>query len=107
MTLFRALDAARFFGVRAAFLLVGFLRPDFPLAKLLLAETLGAGGRYLEALDVYESIRPGVPAYWAARLSAAPCGGCYGRSSWPAPLRSSISVSSSFLINFGDLENLR
>jgi tetratricopeptide (TPR) repeat protein len=47
------------------------LKPDFPLAELLLAETMVRGERHQEALDVFESIDPDVPAYWSARLSAS------------------------------------
>ncbi len=47
------------------------MKPDFPLADLLLADTLVRGERFDEALDVYQSIRPGIPAYWAAQLSAS------------------------------------
>ena len=48
-----------------------YMKADFPLADLLLADTLVRGERYLEALDVYQSIRQGVPAHWAAQLSAS------------------------------------
>ncbi len=48
-----------------------YMKAEFPLADLLLADTLVRGERYLEALDVYQSIRQGVPAHWAAQLSAS------------------------------------
>ena len=48
-----------------------YMKSDFPLADLLLADALVRRERYLEALDVYQSIRSGVPAHWAAQLSAS------------------------------------
>lgn len=47
------------------------MKPDFPLAELLLAETMVRGERYQEALDVYGAIDPDAPASWSARLSAS------------------------------------
>jgi len=47
------------------------MKPDFPLAKLLLAETMIRGGRQAEALEIYETVRPSASAYWAAQLSAS------------------------------------
>jgi len=47
------------------------MKPDFPLAELLLAETMVRGERYQEALDIYDAIRPDAPAHWSGLLSAA------------------------------------
>ena len=47
------------------------MKPDFPLAELLLAETMVRGERYQEALEIYRAIRPEAPAHWSGRLAAS------------------------------------
>ena len=47
------------------------MKPDFPLADLLLGDTLVRGERYEEALDVYQAVPHDIPAHWAAQLSAS------------------------------------
>jgi tetratricopeptide (TPR) repeat protein len=47
------------------------LKPDFPLAALLVGDVLEAAHRSVEALAVDRSIAPGSPYGWAARLRAA------------------------------------
>jgi len=48
-----------------------FLRPDFPLAQLLVADIAEARHHEAEALAVYQSIDPKSPFSWTARLRAA------------------------------------
>ena len=47
------------------------LRPQFPLAQLLLADILSAQNKPEESLAVLAEIPPGSPYYWSARLRAA------------------------------------
>ncbi len=47
------------------------LRPDFPLAKLLLGEVLDSFRRYADAVEVYRSIDPDGAYGWVARLRMA------------------------------------
>jgi tetratricopeptide (TPR) repeat protein len=47
------------------------LKPDFPLAALLVGDILEAAHRSVEALAIDRSIEPGSPYGWAARLRAA------------------------------------
>ncbi len=53
-----------------------FLRPDFPVARILLGDILSERGRDEEALQVYRAIDPATPAGWTARLRS---GGALGR----------------------------
>ena len=48
-----------------------YMKPDFPLADLLLGDTLVRGERYEEALEVYQAVPRDIPAHWAAQLSAS------------------------------------
>jgi tetratricopeptide (TPR) repeat protein len=47
------------------------LRPDFDMAKLLLADIYEAQGQLPSSIAVYESINPRVPIAWSARLRTA------------------------------------
>lgn len=47
------------------------LRPDFPLARVVLADLLEAGRRSEAALALYRSTDPASPYSWTARLRAA------------------------------------
>lgn len=47
------------------------LRPDFPLAQMLAADTLDDMGRLSASDQIYSSIAPGSPAYWTAQLRLA------------------------------------
>jgi tetratricopeptide (TPR) repeat protein len=47
------------------------IRPQFPLAQLLLADTLSAQNKPDESLALLGEIQPGNPYYWSARLRAA------------------------------------
>ena len=47
------------------------LRPDFSMAKLLIADVYEAEGHIESAITVYESIDPNAPASWSARLRTA------------------------------------
>jgi len=47
------------------------LRPQFPLAQLLLADVLSAQNKPEESLVVLAEIAPGTPYYWSAQLRAA------------------------------------
>src|SRR2546430_9601752 len=47
------------------------LRPQFPLAQLLLADVLSAQNKPEESLTVLDEIQPGSPYYWSARLRGA------------------------------------
>ena len=47
------------------------LRPQFPLAQLLLADVLSAQNKPQESLAVLAEILPGTPYYWSARLRGA------------------------------------
>jgi tetratricopeptide (TPR) repeat protein len=47
------------------------LRPQFPLAQLLLADNLSAQEKPAESLAVLADIPPGSPYYWSARLRSA------------------------------------
>jgi tetratricopeptide (TPR) repeat protein len=47
------------------------LKPDFPLAALLVGDILEAAHRSAEALAIDRSIEPGSPYGWSARLRAA------------------------------------
>jgi tetratricopeptide (TPR) repeat protein len=51
--------------------LAGFLRPDFPINQILLAEIYGLQGRKESAKSLYESIRPGTFYRWMANLRVA------------------------------------
>lgn len=48
-----------------------YLKPDFPLAQLLLGEVLDSFGQYEEAAKVYRSIDPADAYGWAARQRLA------------------------------------
>ena len=48
-----------------------YLRPDFPLAQLLLAEVYEGFGRYGEAVEIYREINPAGAYGWVARLRLA------------------------------------
>lgn len=48
-----------------------YLRPDFPLAQLLMGDVFDEFGQYREAADVYRSIDPDSGHGWAARLRLA------------------------------------
>jgi len=47
------------------------LRPQFPLAQLLLADILSAQQKPEESLAVLADVAPGSPYYWSARLRSA------------------------------------
>ena len=47
------------------------LRPEFDVARMLVGETLDALNRPEKALAIYQSIGPGSPFAWTARLRAA------------------------------------
>jgi tetratricopeptide (TPR) repeat protein len=47
------------------------LRPDFPIAQLLVADILEGEHRPAEALEIDKSLTPQSPYYWSARLRAA------------------------------------
>jgi tetratricopeptide (TPR) repeat protein len=47
------------------------LRPDFPVAKLLVADIYEGQGHLESAISVYESIDPRAPVSWSARLRTA------------------------------------
>lgn len=47
------------------------LRPDFDMAKLLLADIYEAEGHLASSIAVYESINPRAPVAWSARLRTA------------------------------------
>ncbi len=51
--------------------LAGFLRPDFPINQILLAEIYGFQGRKESAKSLYETIRQGTPHRWMADLRVA------------------------------------
>lgn len=48
-----------------------YLKPDFPLAQLLLGEVLDSFGQYEEAAKVYRTVDPAGAYGWAARLRLA------------------------------------
>ncbi len=48
-----------------------YLRPDFPLAQLLMGDVFDEFGRYQEAAEVYRAIDPDTPFGWVARLRLA------------------------------------
>lgn len=48
-----------------------YLQPDFPLARILIADILQGRGDLVEANAVYGAIRPGNVGYWAAQLRVA------------------------------------
>jgi tetratricopeptide (TPR) repeat protein len=48
-----------------------YLRPDFPLAQLLLADVYEGFGRYAEAAEIHRAIDPAGAYGWAARLRLA------------------------------------
>jgi tetratricopeptide (TPR) repeat protein len=47
------------------------MRPQFPLAQLLLADILSAQNKPEQSLVVLAEIQPGTPYYWSARLRSA------------------------------------
>jgi Flp pilus assembly protein TadD len=47
------------------------LRPQFPLAQLLLGDILASDGKPAQSLSVLADIKPGSPFYWSAQLRAA------------------------------------
>ena len=47
------------------------MRPDFPVAQILLGDVMVAQGHYDEATQAYRGVQPGSPFYWAARLRIA------------------------------------
>lgn len=48
-----------------------FLKPDFPLARMLLAEILEGSGNYAGAVAAYDAVPKSSPLSWSARLRAA------------------------------------
>ena len=48
-----------------------YLRPDFPLAQLLMGDVFDEFGRYREAADVYRAVDPDSAYGWVARLRLA------------------------------------
>ena len=48
-----------------------YLRPDFPLAQIMVADILETDNRRAESNAVYRAIRPGSPYAWTARLRVA------------------------------------
>ncbi len=47
------------------------MRPDFPVAQILLGDVMAGQGHHAEATEAYRGVRPGTPFYWAARLRIA------------------------------------
>ncbi|MEE8443779.1 MAG: tetratricopeptide repeat protein, partial [Alphaproteobacteria bacterium] len=48
-----------------------YLKPDFPLAQVLLGEVLDSYERFGEAVEIYRNINPDSPYGWIARLRMA------------------------------------
>ncbi len=48
-----------------------YLKPDFPLAQVLLGEVLDSYKRYDEAVEIYQNVNPDSPYGWIARLRMA------------------------------------
>ena len=47
------------------------MRPDFPVAQILLGDVMVGQGHFAEATSAYRAVQPGSPFYWAARLRIA------------------------------------
>lgn len=47
------------------------MRPDFPVAQILLGDVMVGQGHFAEATEAYRGVKPGSPFYWAARLRIA------------------------------------
>ena len=47
------------------------MRPDFPVAQILLGDVMAGQDHYAEATEAYLGVRRGTPFYWAARLRIA------------------------------------
>ncbi len=47
------------------------MRPDFPVAQILLGDVMAGQGHHAEATEAYSAVRAGTPFYWAARLRIA------------------------------------
>jgi tetratricopeptide (TPR) repeat protein len=47
------------------------MRPDFPVAQILLGDVMVGQGHFGEATEAYGGVQPGSPFYWAARLRIA------------------------------------
>jgi tetratricopeptide (TPR) repeat protein len=47
------------------------MRPDFPVAQILLGDVMVGQGHFSEATEAYRGVKPGSPFYWAARLRIA------------------------------------
>jgi len=48
-----------------------YLRPDFPIARILIGGLLESLERGEEAVAMYDSVNPGTPLFWSARLRKA------------------------------------
>ncbi|HEX5453737.1 MAG TPA: tetratricopeptide repeat protein [Stellaceae bacterium] len=83
------------------------LRPQFPLAQLLLGDILTADGKPEQALSVLTGVKPDSPYYWSAQLRAAVDLDALGRSNEAiAQLRSMASKNSKLIgaeIELGDI----
>jgi len=62
----RSVDLALVYGRFAL-----YLRPDFPIARILVAGLLESLERGEEAVAMYNSVKPDSPLYWSARLRKA------------------------------------
>ncbi|HXV25260.1 MAG TPA: tetratricopeptide repeat protein [Alphaproteobacteria bacterium] len=47
------------------------MRPDFPVAQILLGDVMVGQGHYAEATEAYRGVSAGSPFYWAAHLRIA------------------------------------
>jgi tetratricopeptide (TPR) repeat protein len=47
------------------------MRPDFPVAQILLGDVMVGQGHFAEATSAYRAVQHGSPFYWAARLRIA------------------------------------
>ncbi len=45
-----------------------YLRPDFPVAQILMGDILDSSGRHDESIEIFKSIAPNSPYSWLARL---------------------------------------
>ena len=48
-----------------------YLRPEFPVARLLLGDVLDSRRRFAEAIEIYREIKPSSPYSWLAKLRIA------------------------------------